>query len=156
MTLASNMKIERATESDMAEILRLQHLAYRSEALIHNDFTIQPLTQTLTEALYEFHRGVVLKAVLEGKIVGSVRAYEAEETVYIGKLMVHPDYQGHGLGKRLLLAIEALFPDSGRFELYTSCKSERNLILYEACGYARFQEELNASGIAFAYLEKWR
>jgi len=154
MTPASAIEIERAAESDMAEILSLQHLAYRSEARLHNDFSIQPLTQTLAEVIAEFHKGTVIKAVEKGKIIGSVRAYEADGTVYIGKLMVHPDYQGHGLGKRLLLAIEQSFPDRERFELYTSCKSDRNLKLYETCGYSRFREDADPSGIAFAYLEK--
>jgi hypothetical protein len=38
----------------MEEILRLQYAAYRSEARIHNDFTIQPLIQTLEETIAEY------------------------------------------------------------------------------------------------------
>ncbi len=112
--------ISQADLSDMEEILKLQYDAYQSEARIHNDFTIQPLTQTLEESLKEYHKCRILKAVRKDKIIGSVRAYEKNNTVYIGKLMVHPDYQGKGLGKRLLAAIEASFPDK-RYELYTSC-----------------------------------
>ncbi|MCL2790614.1 MAG: GNAT family N-acetyltransferase [Desulfobulbus sp.] len=138
---------------DMEEILKLQHLAYLSEALIHGDYTIQPLVQTEDEIMNEYRTNVFLKAVLDGKIIGSVRAREENGTVYIGKLMVHPDRQGNGLGKRLLMAIEQEFPNR-RYELFTSCKSDRNLHLYEIAGYVRFREETDRSGISFAYLEK--
>jgi len=142
-----------AEVSDMEEILRLQYAAYQSEALIHGDFTIQPLMQTLDEIIEEYSKCVFLKATLYDKIIGSVRAHEKNGTVYIGKLMVHPDHQGKGLGRHLLTAIEREFPNK-RYELFTSCKSDRNLHLYETAGYVRFREEINNAGIAFAYLEK--
>jgi len=142
-----------AEASDMEEILRLQYAAYQSEALIHGDFTIQPLTQTLVEIIEEYSKSVFLKAILDNKIIGSVRAHEKNGTVYIGKLMVHPNHQGKGLGKCLLAAIEQEFPNK-RYELFTSCKSDRNLYLYEAAGYVRFLEKTDNAGIAFSYLEK--
>ena len=67
--------------------------------------------------------------------------------------MVHPGHQGKGFGRRLLAAIEREFPDR-RYELFTSCKSDRNLHLYEKVGYVRFREKTDSAGIAFAYLEK--
>ena len=151
--MLQNLKITRAEVSDMEEILKLQYAAYQSEALIHNDFTIQPLRQTLDETLAEYENDIVLKAMQDDKIIGSVRAYAKGNTAYIGKLMVHPDYQGKGLGKHLLAAIEREFPHK-RYELFTSCKSDRNLHIYEAAGYTRFREETDDAGIAFVYLEK--
>ncbi len=65
------MIITKAQEADVSEIFRLQRAAYQSEAEIYNDYSIQPLTQTFAEALEEFQNSVVLKAVLDGKIVGS-------------------------------------------------------------------------------------
>ena len=147
------LKILKAQIEDMEPILQLQYTAYQSEAEINNNFEIQPLRQTLDELIEEFHKGVILKAVLDGKIIGSVRAYVDGDTIYIGKLIVHPDHQGKGFGKRLLAVIEGKLHRK-RFELFTSGKSERNLHLYEKSGYMRFREETDESGITFVFLEK--
>jgi len=155
------INIQKAQLEDLQEILKLQKIAYQSEAQIHNDFTIQPLTQTLDQVIEEFHKGVILKAVKDGVIVGSVRASftvkhsadKNENTVCIGKLMVDPKHQGNGMGRQLLAAIEKEFSGC-RFELYTACKSNRNMHLYETSGYVRFKEETDEAGIRFAFFEK--
>ena len=147
------INIKKAQTEDMEAILQLQYAAYQSEAEIYNDFTIQPLTQTLDELIAEYHNSVILKAVRNGEIIGSVRAYAEGDTVYIGKLIVRPDCQGKGLGKRLLAAVEGKLHRK-RFELFTGCKSDYNLRLYEKAGYTRFKEETDDAGIRFVYLEK--
>ena len=145
--------INKAITEDLESILQLQYIAYESEAQIYNDFSIQPLTQTLDEKIEEHNKGIILKAVVDNEIIGSVRGYENGKTVYIGKLMVHPDHQGKGLGKQLLSAIERTFPHK-RFELFTGSMSERNLHLYESLGYVRFKEEPYETGVLDVYLEK--
>jgi GNAT superfamily N-acetyltransferase len=137
----------------MEAILRLQYIAYQSEAQIYNDFTLQPLTQTIDDVTAEFHKGIVLKAVSNGEIIGSVRAHADGDTVYIGKLMVHPDHRGKGLGKRLLSSIENTLHRK-RFELFTGLKSERNLHIYEAAGYTRYEEKPDTTGVMVVYMEK--
>ena len=122
-------KIQRADIEDASEILALQKLAYISEAENLGDYSIQPLTQTLDSLEKEFHRYLVLKYVFEGKIIGSIRANEKEGTCYIGKLMVHPDYQNKGIGKALVREIENVFGNV-RYELFTSSQSrEKRLFL---------------------------
>ena len=153
MIMSCEISIIRARQEDVAEILRLQYTAYQSEAEIYNDYSIQPLTQTQEQAAAEFRDCTVLKAVANGVIIGSVRAYEKNDTAHIGKLMVSPEVQNRGLGRRLLQAIEDEFPGL-RYELFTGSKSEKNLALYEKCGYTRFKTEDAAPDLAFVYLEK--
>lgn len=90
------MKIIKAKIEDLPEILILQKLSFKSEAQMLNDFSIQPLTQTLKSITEEFNKGVILKAVDEensNEIIGSVRGYIFEDTLHIGKLVVKPSYQ---------------------------------------------------------------
>ena len=146
--------IEKAQKEDLMQILELQYLAYQSEAKLFGDMDIPPLKQTIEEVVEEFVQGTVLKVVDDsGDIIGSVRAYEENGTVYIGKLIVHPKMQKRGIGTQLLLAMENEFPNH-RYELFTSSKSISNIRLYERLGYKIFKEESVSEELQFVYLEK--
>jgi ribosomal protein S18 acetylase RimI-like enzyme len=149
-----NMKIEQAFIEDAAEILALQKLAYLSEAEIYDDFTIPPLLQTLEETMTEFDTQFFLKIMDTGRIIGSVRAYLDQGTCYIGKLIVHPDFQNLGLGTRLLNEIEARFNQANRFELFTGHQSKRNLHVYRKLGYKIFSSEPATDNLTMVFLEK--
>lgn len=148
------MEIERAMISDAEEILSLQKLAYRSEAEIYNDFNIPPLVQTLENIEKDFENQYFLKAVMDGKIIGSVRAYTKEGTCYIGRLIVHPDFQNRGIGTDLMNEIERIFNTCRRFELFTGDKSERNLYFYQKLGYKIFKKAKITDQTMVVYLEK--
>jgi ribosomal protein S18 acetylase RimI-like enzyme len=149
-----NVKIEKAKREDLNEILELQYLAYQSEAALFGTNDIPPLRQTLDEVVKEYNVGTILKMVDEnGIIIGSVRAKENNDTVYIGKLMVHPDYRGNGFGTKLLSEIEHLFPNK-RYELFTSTRSVDNIRLYQKSGYKIFSERIENDELTFVYMEK--
>lgn len=147
------VKLMTAEETDLEEILALQYLAYRSEAELVGDFAIQPLTQTMDELRGEYLKGVVLKAVAGEKIVGSVRGRTQDGTLFIGKLMVHPDWQNKGLGKKLLARIEELYPQC-RYEFFTSADSRKNIGFYERAGYVEFAKKEFAPGLIMCCLHK--
>jgi ribosomal protein S18 acetylase RimI-like enzyme len=129
------MEIKKATVLDAEEILALQKLAYQSEAEIYNDFNIPPLVQTLESIQKDLEDQFFLKVLMDGRIIGSVRAYAKEDTCYIGRLIVQPDFQNRGVGTKLMSEIEKVFNHCKRFELFTGDKSERNLYLYQKLGY---------------------
>ncbi|HEX3045278.1 MAG TPA: GNAT family N-acetyltransferase, partial [Bacillota bacterium] len=123
---------------DAEEILALQKLAFMNEAILNNNYNIPPLLQTIEELVNDFQEYTFLKAVENGKIIGSVKASVKEKTCYIGRLIVHPDFQNRGLGTRLMNEIEILFATSLRFELFTGEKSTNNIRFYENLGYRTF------------------
>ncbi|MFD1260282.1 GNAT family N-acetyltransferase [Entomomonas asaccharolytica] len=148
------MFIEPATITDLPAILELQKLAYQSEAKLLNNFNIPPLTQTLTDIEKEFKQGIILKATdTHHQIIGSVRGYTDDNTLYIGKLIVRPNQQNQGLGTLLLMTIEKYYPQL-RYELFTSTKSEKNLALYVKNGYKEFKREKIKDNLEFVFLEK--
>ena len=91
--------------------------------------------------------------IIDNKIIGSVRAKEQNGTVYIGKLMVHPDHRRRGYGSQLLSEIESYFPDK-RYELFTSTRSIDNIRLYQKMGYTIFDRKAVNDQLQFVYLEK--
>jgi ribosomal protein S18 acetylase RimI-like enzyme len=149
------MEIIKAIYEDLPEILNLQKLAYLSEAKLLNDYSIQPLKQTLDELNDEFEKTIILKLIdrNNNKIIGSIRFREKNDRVYIGKLIVHPDHQNKGFGTKLLKTIETYY-ENKTFELYTSSKSERNLYLYKKNGYKEYKREKTKEEYDFVYLEK--
>jgi ribosomal protein S18 acetylase RimI-like enzyme len=146
--------IKNAERADLPEILQLQCIAYQSEADLFGSRDIPPLKQTLDEVIEEFNSGIILK-MIDGKnnIIGSVRAKEIDGTVYIGKLMVHPDYQHKGYGTMILSEMENRFPDK-RYELFTSTRSVDNIRLYQKLGYTTFAQKAVNDELEFVYMEK--
>lgn len=103
--------------------------------------------------------------------MGSVRGrLDGNGTCLVGKLIVHPEHQNHGYGKQLLQAIEQEFVDggrsagngnggvqfSGRFELFTGNRDEKNLAFYAKAGYEVFREQCvdKAHDFSLMLLEK--
>jgi GNAT superfamily N-acetyltransferase len=149
-----DFSITRADSQDASEILILQKLAYQSEARLNDDWTIPPLTQTLAEMEKDIDTMMVLKAVAGNRIIGSVRAHESSGTCFIGRLIVHPDYQKGGIGSALMNAIETAFSKTDRFELFTGTKSIDNIRLYEKLGYTQYRFEDLSPKVRIVFLEK--
>ncbi|MGW2345234.1 GNAT family N-acetyltransferase [Streptomyces sp. NPDC001661] len=143
--MGMSVTISAATEADAEQILKLQYLCYQSEAQLYGDYSIEPLTQSLDSVRAELTRGTVLVARLGDEVVASVRGtVDADGTAHINKLIVHPRMQRHGLGGRLLAAVETELGAAGtakRFQLFTGHRSDHNLRLYRQHGYAPVSTE---------------
>ena len=154
MHIEDELKISKADIEDLQEILNLQYLAYQSEAALFGSRDIPPLKQTLDEVIEEYHKGIILKLVdTDNLIIGSIRAWEMKGTIYIGKLMIHPNYRQRGYGTKLLSEIEKYYPQK-RYELFTSTRSIDNIRLYQRMGYRVFGHRRVDDKLEFVYLEK--
>ncbi|MEV8095433.1 GNAT family N-acetyltransferase [Kitasatospora sp. NPDC085879] len=131
--------ISPATQDDAEQILKLQYLGYQDEAELYGDWSLEPLTQSLESLKAELGEQEFLVARLGDEVVGTVRGrVEADGTARIGRLVVHPRMQRHGLGGRLLDAVEQRLQETGAvyaFELFTGHRSLGNLRLYARHGY---------------------
>ena len=152
----TSVEITKASFADLKTILVLQKQAFLSEADIYNDFDISPpLLQTLEELTKEFSESIILKAVLGDFIVGSVRGFQVDKTVFIKRLIVNPNYQNQGIGTKLMKSIEDSFKNNKRYELFTGQKSKRNLHLYQKIGYKEFKLIPIHENLNMIYLEKY-
>lgn len=148
-------KIIKANIADAEEILKIQRLAYEIEAKRYNDYDIPPLKQTLEELKKQFENHIILKTVLDNKIIGTIRAYEKDGTCYIGRLAVHPDMQNQGVGTALMKEIERCYPKK-RYELFVGSKSNNNIRLYQKLGYSIYKSNQHECGnIEIFYMEKY-
>jgi GNAT superfamily N-acetyltransferase len=92
--------------------------------------------------------------VINNQIIASVRGYVDNSTCFIGRLIVHQDFQNKGIGRKIMQAIEDRFSDCDRYELYTGEKSLKNLYLYNKIGYKEFKKEQLSDKVTFVFLEK--
>ncbi|MFE4536053.1 GNAT family N-acetyltransferase [Streptomyces scopuliridis] len=156
--MGMSVTISAASAQDAEQILKLQYLCYQNEAELYGDYTIEPLTQTLDDLRAELAQGHGLVARLGDEVVASVRgSVDATGTARIAKLIVHPRMRRHGLGGRLLDAIETHFagqPAAQRFQLFTGHRSEGNLRLYRSRGYAPVSTEQAGPRLRLVTLEK--
>lgn len=152
--MLEDVVFEVAAVDNAEQILALQQTAYVSEAEIYGDFRIPPLLETLDEMRQSIGTQLVLKATCGGQIVGSVRAIVEGDSCFIGRLIVHPDYQNQGLGTQLLGRVELCCAEVGRYELFTGERSVRNLHLYEKLGYRKFKREVLSDRVTLVFLEK--
>lgn len=148
------IEISSAEMRDAPVILELQRLAYQSEARLYDDWSLPPLTQTLESLESEFEHSIVLKAVAAEYIVGSVRAKVVAAVGHIGRLIVHPDYQGQGIGSALLERVEARMPNVEKYELFTGSRSEANIRLYRRHGYQIARQQELSPTVSVVFMEK--
>lgn len=148
--------IRRAVAADAVATHELQQLAYRSEAELYGDWSISPLVEPLESTVKAVAEQNVLKATHGGRIVGSVRGRQVGEDCFVGRLIVHPELQGRGIGSCLMAALEDAMPRARRFELFTGERSERNIGLYKKLGYAELRRAPLTDKVVLVYLEKVR
>ncbi|WP_329458733.1 GNAT family N-acetyltransferase [Streptomyces sp. NBC_01497] len=156
--MGMSVTISAARAQDAENILKLQYLCYQGEAELSGDYTIEPLTQTLDELRADLDGGHCFVARLGDEVVASVRGrIDPSGTARIGKLMVHPRMQRHGLGGRLLDAIETRFaqdPAARRFQLVPGGRADGNMRLYRSRGYAPVQAGADDTRLDLIALEK--
>ena len=148
--------INRANQKDIPEILALQKIAYRSEAEIYGDDSVPALGQTMEEITVDFDRMIFLKAVVNGKIIGSIRGYREGDTAHISRVIVHPYFQRRGLATRLIKQIEQEVGDVRLYEGFTGHQSLRNIHLYEKMGYRQVRTVPFTSTVNWVYMQKER
>ena len=146
--------IRDAIPEEATAILDLQHRAYQEAVKRYDDPHLPPLIQTIEDLILQFDTYTILVAMLDSTVIGSVRAREHEDACVIERLIVEPAMHNHGIGTKLLHAVEQRFPQTCRFELFTGHKSTRNLYLYESRGYRRIREEPVHETLTLIHLAK--
>lgn len=126
-----------ATLGDAGELLTLQRACWLSEQRDNPGVEIPALAEDLADVRQWLGDWTVLVARRGGRLVAAARGRLTPEGRWdIGRLMVAPDLQGHGLGRWMLERIEAAAPaEATGYELFTGAGSTDNLRMYKKAGY---------------------
>lgn len=146
--------IDRANKEDLKDILELQKLAFHKVAANENNFTIAPLTQTLTDIYEEYEKRHFLKYTENRNIIGSVRAHvDLNNICHIGRLIVHPNYQNRGIGSKLIKVMEEVFHTCEAYDIFTGENSSNTVYLYKKLGYIETDKKI-IDRVSIVFLRK--
>lgn len=107
-----------------------------------DEITDDYINRTLLKGIQQ---GLALAVEVDGVIVGSMIKYRPEPKAFAhvlaeGSILVHPDYQGRGIGSSLIKAflseVQNNYPDIHRIELVARA-SNPAIRLYEKHGFVR-------------------
>lgn len=148
------MKIEPATRNDVPELLELQYKAFAPVAQKLQFAAIPQMTATIDDAYAHFDSHTTLKMVSDdGRIVGSVSGKMDGGSLYIGRLMVSPDCQRQGIGRKLLHHLESMFPCTREW-LCSYRDDDVTCGFYSSEGFRKYDDYLVCEGLWAIHMEK--
>jgi ribosomal protein S18 acetylase RimI-like enzyme len=153
-TSQAKPKVRLAKREEAEALAALIREAFQTEAAVYGD--IPPLHETAADLEATYDAGeVTLVAELDGAVVGTVRGETmTDNTLVVRRLAVLPLARGRGVGRALLVELEARYPYVNRFELFTGDLNKAAIRLYESLGYERIGTREVAPGVELVTLEK--
>jgi len=134
--LLDDVVVRRVQPGDAGELFTLQRACWLQEEQANPGVPIPALEESLDDVRTWLREGTVLVGRSHGRLVGAVRGVLRDGVWHVGRLMVAPDLQGNGLGRRLLEAVEvAAPPEATSYALFTGAGSRRNQRMYKKAGY---------------------
>ncbi|SCZ10438.1 Ribosomal protein S18 acetylase RimI [Paenibacillus polysaccharolyticus] len=142
-------------EDMLAQLWRLQHMAYRLEAKIIGFQDIPPLLDTV-ETLQncgETFYGCVDKQ--DGELLGAVAVMEEErDTLTITRMMVHPNHFRKGIAASLMKHVFEQHPDLSRYIVCTGTLNIAAVNLYMKFGFKPVDAAEIAPGVELTTFHK--
>ncbi len=149
------MEIKKFSNSDsIEELTSLLHASYKRLADMGLKFVATYQTAEYTKNFIKNGECFVIKTE-EGKIIATVMYYNSafmkeedtpewylkDDVAYFGKFAVHPDFQCHGIGGKMMDFVEQYAKSKGKTELAldTSEKALHLIKYYEKRGYRFIQ-----------------
>ena len=149
------MEIELAKKQDVPVLLDLQRKAFGPYCKALGWEDALPMTESLENAYEEFAQCTTLKVqTTSNSIIGSIRGNITEDSLYIGRLMVLPEYQQQGIGKLLLREIQKYMPHKRAW----LCVLQQITFAYDFYmreGFKPYMTEDAGRGMTWIYMEKF-
>lgn len=148
------IEIKTATTNDIPALLDLQRKAFGPQCIELGWEDAPPMTETIEHARAEFAQCLTLKVEAEdGQLIGSVRGNVTDGSLYIGRLMVHPDFQRLGIATKLFAEIQSRLAHN-RVWLCTCQQVAHPYEFYLRQGFTTYKTEKVGPGLTWAYMEK--
>ena len=135
--------LEKATESDMKEIWKMQVEAFKSLLEKYQDYDMSPATESYENVLNKYKQPWTSYyfIIRNNEKVGSVRVIDKKDgsRKRIAPIWIMPSYRNKGLAQLAIKELERLY-GSSHWELDTILQEKGNIYLYEKLGYKRIDK----------------
>lgn len=130
-----------ATSADIADYIALEERVGKKAGKLYSTITDE------AEVAKELAKGPVYLAKLGKRVIG-MASYErrADGTAYISGLTVDPDFQGRGIGRKILKKMLAETKDAPSISLLTHPENTAAIALYRSFGFAETSRKDNYFG----------
>ncbi len=147
--------IRHATSEDITKLLEIQKIAFTVQAKLYDAYDIPPMIETAEEINLSSTDLIVLVALIDGEIAGSIRVVFKGNDAEIKRLSVAEKFQKKGIGTKLLKEAEMYCENLRRIWLFTGGQSKSNIDLYKKLGFVPFKEEHWKDNFTLIYMEKY-
>ena len=150
--------LERATESDIKEIWKMQVEAFKDLLEKYKDYDISPATESSENILNKYNQPWTkyFFIVKDDNKVGVVRVIDREDgsRKRIAPLWIMPSYRNKGFAQLAIKELEKLY-GSSQWELDTILQEKGNIYLSEKLGYRRIDKiEHIKDGMDIVFFQK--
>jgi predicted N-acetyltransferase YhbS len=135
--MSIDVKVSLAAKEDAAEISWVLINAFGAHRENYTPEAFQAVTPDTDKVVQRFDEGPQWVAEIDSEIVGTVSVTTEPEGLYIRSMAVSPNAQGHGIGHKLMEAVNKFANDSEhtRIFLYTTYYVPGAKQFYETHGY---------------------
>jgi ribosomal-protein-alanine N-acetyltransferase len=153
----AEIRLARATEAkEIHQILSEAFEPYRPSYTAEAYSVTVPSPREIEQRIRD-PRTDVLVAALHDEVIGTVTVHEkAENELHAGSMAVNPNFQGQGIGQRLLEEVERLARERSRptISLESFEPLTKAIALYERYGFERTGKERPYHGITIFEMRK--
>ena len=153
-----SITLEKATESDMKEIWKMQVEAFKSLLVKYQDYDMSPATESYENVLNKYKQPWTCYyfIIKNNEKVGAVRVIDKKDgsRKRISPIWIMPVFRNQGLGQLAIRELEKIY-GSHHWRLDTILQEQGNIYLYEKIGYKRIGDIENIKdGMDIVYLIK--
>lgn len=129
--------IRRATDADAPSVFSILQSSFHEYADITGQVRLEALAETVEDIKKEIAEKAVYIAVIDDRIVGTVRLDIHEDTAYLSRFAVDHESRNIGIGKALMNVVDKFLISKGvkRVTLHTASRHNVLMRFYYGRGF---------------------